>query len=61
MRNQIQQTSQARKWGNSGGVLLPREWIGKQVKIILIDRTEEIKKEMEAAELQNQEKKRALS
>lgn len=34
------------KWGNSAGVLLPREWIGNQVKIVLIDRTLEIKKEV---------------
>ena len=33
------------KWGNSAGVLLPREWMGNQVKIILINRTLEIKKE----------------
>ncbi|MDO8460642.1 MAG: DUF2080 family transposase-associated protein [Nanoarchaeota archaeon] len=46
MINHIEQIRQTRKWGNSGGVLLPKEWIGKQVKIILIDRTEEIKKEV---------------
>lgn len=34
------------KWGNSAGVLLPREMIGSQVKIIVIDRTLEIKKEV---------------
>lgn len=34
------------KWGNSGGILLPREWIGNQVKIVLINRTDEIKKEV---------------
>jgi len=33
------------KWGNSAGVLLPKEWLGKEVNIILIDRTSEIKKE----------------
>jgi len=33
------------KWGNSAGVLLPKEWIGNQVKVILIDRTLAIKKE----------------
>ena len=33
------------KWGNSAGVLLPKEWMGNQVKVILIDRTLEIKKE----------------
>ncbi len=42
----MEQVLQTRKWGNSGGVLLPKEWIGKQVKVILIDRTEEIKKEV---------------
>lgn len=34
------------KWGNSAGVLLPKEWVGNQVKIICIDRTLEIKKEV---------------
>ena len=34
------------RWGNSAGVLLPREWLGNQVKVILIDRTLEIKKEV---------------
>ena len=34
------------KWGNSGGILLPKEWIGNQVKIVLINRTDEIKKEV---------------
>ena len=33
------------KWGNSAGVLLPREWMGNQVKVILVDRTLEIKRE----------------
>ena len=33
------------RWGNSAGVLLPREWMGNQVKVIFIDRTLEIKKE----------------
>lgn len=42
----MEQVLQTRKWGNSGGVLLPKEWIGKQVKVKLIDRTEEIKKEV---------------
>ena len=35
-----------RSWGNSAGVLLPREWKGNRVKIILIERTLEIKKEI---------------
>jgi hypothetical protein len=34
------------KWGNSSGVLLPREWINKEVKIILIDRSLDIKNEI---------------
>jgi len=33
-------------WGNSGGVLLPKEWMGKQVQVILVDRSEEIRKEV---------------
>jgi len=33
------------RWGNSAGVLLPRNWAGQQVKVILIDRTLQIKKE----------------
>lgn len=33
------------RWGNSAGVLLPREWVGNQVKIIFVDRTSEVKKE----------------
>jgi predicted nucleotidyltransferase len=37
---------EVRKWGNSGGALLPKEWLGKQIKVILIDRTDEIKKEV---------------
>ncbi len=42
----MEQIRQTRKWGNGGGILLPKEWIGKQVKVMLIDRTEEIKKEV---------------
>ena len=34
------------KWGNSAGVILPKDWIGKQARIILIDRTKEIQKEI---------------
>ncbi|MBU3907324.1 MAG: DUF2080 family transposase-associated protein [Nanoarchaeota archaeon] len=33
-------------WGNSAGVLLPREWKGNEVKVILVDRTSQIKKEV---------------
>jgi len=43
---QVEITKNVRKWGNSAGILLPREWIGKEAKIILIDRTLEIKKEI---------------
>lgn len=32
-------------WGNGAGILLPKEWVGNQVKVILIDRTLEIKRE----------------
>lgn len=35
-----------RSWGNSAGVLLPKEWAGNQVKVTLIDRSLEIKKEV---------------
>ncbi len=42
----IEQVQEVRKWGNSSGVLLPREWLGKQVKVVLIDRTDEIRKEI---------------
>lgn len=34
------------KWGNSAGILLPKEWLGNQVKVVFIDRTLEIKKEV---------------
>ena len=33
-------------WGNGAGVLLPKEWKGKEVKVILIDRSLQIKKEV---------------
>ncbi len=36
----------AKEWGNGAGVLLPREWKGKEVKVTLIDRSLEIKKEV---------------
>lgn len=39
-------TKATSRWGNSAGVLLPREWLGKEVKIILVDRTIQIKKEV---------------
>jgi len=34
------------KWGNSGGILVPKEWLNKEVKIILVDRSSDIKKEI---------------
>lgn len=34
------------RWGNGAGVLLPREWVGQQVKVMLIDRTSNIRKEV---------------
>src|SRR3989344_4166176 len=34
------------KWGNGAGILLPKEWINQEVKIILVDRTLQIKKEI---------------
>ncbi len=34
------------RWGNSGGILVPKEWLNKEVKIILIDRSSNIKKEI---------------
>jgi predicted nucleotidyltransferase len=42
----MERTIQVKTWGNSAGVLLPKEWIGKEVRVILIDRTLEIKKEI---------------
>ena len=34
------------KWGNGAGILLPKEWINQEVKIILVDRTLQIKREI---------------
>ena len=34
------------RWGNGAGVLLPKEWINQEVRIIFIDRTLQIKKEV---------------
>lgn len=41
-----EQVLQVRKWGNSAGVLLPKEWMNMQVKVLLIDRTGEVKKDV---------------
>ncbi len=46
MNNSKEEIRNAIKWGNSAGVLLPRNWAGQQVKVILIDRTLQIKKEI---------------
>lgn len=46
MKTSAEHVTEVRKWGNSGGILLPREWLGKQVRIVLIDRTLEIRKEV---------------
>ena len=45
MKTEQEYVKNVGKWGNSGGILLPKEWIGNQVKIVLINRTDEIKKE----------------
>jgi len=42
----MEMVKQVQRWGNSSGILLPREWLGKQVQVILIDRTLDIKKEI---------------
>src|SRR3989344_1039988 len=34
------------KWGNSAGVLLPREWLGSRVKIEIVEDGKDIKKEI---------------
>ncbi len=46
MKTEQEYVKNVGKWGNSGGILLPKEWIGNQVKIVLINRTDEIKKEV---------------
>jgi len=35
-----------KNWGNSGGILVPKEWLGKQVKVKIVERTDEIKREV---------------
>ncbi|MBU2523500.1 MAG: DUF2080 family transposase-associated protein [Nanoarchaeota archaeon] len=39
-------TRNVSRWGNGAGILLPKEWVGKEAKVILIDRTLQIKKEV---------------
>lgn len=34
------------RWGNSSGVLLPREWLNREVKIVLVERSLNIQKEI---------------
>lgn len=43
---QIELTKNVQKWGNSAGILLPREYVGKEARVVLIDRSLEIKKEV---------------
>lgn len=42
----MQMLKNVSRWGNGAGVLLPKEWVGQQVKVILIDRTSNIRKEV---------------
>ena len=44
--NNMELTKNVIKWGNSAGVLLPKEWVGNEAKIVLVDRTSQIKKEV---------------
>ncbi len=37
---------EVRRWGNSAGILLPREWLGKQMKVEVVRTKEDIKKEL---------------
>jgi predicted nucleotidyltransferase len=46
MDNPIEITKNVGSWGNSAGILLPKEWLGNKVKIVLIERSLEIKKEV---------------
>jgi len=39
-------TKYVQRWGNSSGILLPKEWLNKEVKITLIDRGLDIKNEV---------------
>src|SRR3989344_592558 len=44
--NNMELTKNVIRWGNSAGVLLPKEWVGNEAKIVLVDRTSQIKKEV---------------
>ncbi|MEK6913922.1 MAG: DUF2080 family transposase-associated protein [Nanoarchaeota archaeon] len=46
MNNQKEIIKNVGSWGNSAGILLPKEWLGSRVKIILIENGLEIKKEI---------------
>lgn len=35
-----------RRWGNSAGILLPKEWLGNRARVILVNRGLEIRKEV---------------
>ena len=38
--------AQVRQWGNSGGVLLPKEWVNATVEVTLLQKPLDIKKEL---------------
>ena len=46
MNNPLEIIKNVGSWGNSAGILLPKEWIGSQVKVVLIESGLEIKKEI---------------
>lgn len=41
----MEAVKQVSKWGNSAGVLLPREWLGSKVKVVLLNPVQDSKKE----------------
>ena len=43
---QEQKIAVASRWGNSAGVAVPRAWLGREVKVTLIDRSSQIRKEI---------------
>jgi predicted nucleotidyltransferase/putative transposon-encoded protein len=44
--NMEQKQTIVSKWGNSAGVSVPLAWLGQEVKVLLLDRSTEIKKEV---------------
>lgn len=44
--NMTQEIKEVRKWGNSAGVLVPREWLNGKVMIKLIEKPIDIKKDI---------------